>query len=129
MFYAVTIPVDPGILKSDPLVYEIPLKEKWIEDIWVGFEDGCGWVVGVRIYYGIRRYFPENPDEWIYGNDIYIPIRQIVQLPAKMESIKVYIHSETARYHHNIFVIVWTSEEEIEPIEVSLRKLVKGFGF
>jgi hypothetical protein len=129
MFYAHTINVEPGIKMSDPEVYEIPLNEKWIQDIWVGFEDGCGWTVGVRIYYGIRRYFPENSDDWIYGNDIYIPIKQIVQLPAKAESIKVYYHSELAKYPHTIYVLVWTSEQEPTPVEVALTRILEGFGF
>jgi hypothetical protein len=129
MFYSHTINVNPGIKMSDPEVYEIPLKEKWIQDIWVGFEDGCGWLIGVRIYYGIRRYFPENPDDWIYGNNVYVPIKQIVKLPAKSESIKVYYHSELAIYPHTIYVLVWTSEQEPTPIEVALTRLLEGFGF
>jgi hypothetical protein len=129
MFYAHTIDVYPGIPSTDPEVYEIPLKEKWIQDIWIGFERGCGWTIGVRIYYGIRRYFPENPDGWIYGDNVYIPIKQIVRLPAKAESIKVYYHSELARYPHTIYVLVWTSEQEPTPIEVALTRLLEGFGF
>jgi hypothetical protein len=125
MFYSHIIDVEPGIPRDEPGVYEIPLKEKWIEDIWIGFEDGCGWTVGVRIYYGIRRYFPENPDGWIYGNEVYVPIKQIVQLPERMESIKVYYHSEFARYSHSIYVLVWTSEEEIKKPEISLAEMLQ----
>jgi hypothetical protein len=125
MFYAHTIDVEPGITRDNPKVYEIPLNEKWITDIWVGFESGCGWCIGVRIYYGIRRYFPENPDGWIYGDAIYIPINQIVKLPAKAESIKVYYHSEWAIYPHTIYILVWTSDEEVEPVEVLLSRMEK----
>jgi len=127
-FYSYSISVDPGIPEDKPLVVDLPLKEKWISQIWVGFEDGCGWTVKVRIHYGIRRFYPENKDGWIVGNNIYIPIPGIIQLPAKWESIKAIVCSPIAKYSHEIYVLIWTSEEEIAPVEVSLLKLVKAIG-
>jgi len=127
-FYSYRILVEPGIPEDNPLVVDLPLKERWISQIWVGFEDGCGWAVKVRINYGIRRFYPENPNGWIVGNDIYIPIPGIIKLPAKWESIKALICSPTAKYDHEVYILVWTSDEEIEPVEVSLVKLVKGLG-
>lgn len=127
-FYSYRLTVPRNTPKNDPEIIKIPLEEKWITDVWVGFEDGCAWMVGVRIYYGIRRYWPNNPDEWIYGNDIFIPIRQIVGLPARMEAIQVYAHSEGTRYDHDIIIYVWTSEEPPIPLESGLTKLLKGLG-
>jgi len=126
-FYSQRITIPANTPKDNPYTFDIPLEEKWIEDIWVGFEDGAAWMVGVRIYYGIRRYFPENQEEWIYGNDIFIPIRQIVQLPAKQEYIRIIAHSEGTKYPHDIIIYVWTSEEEPKSVGVALRELIDIF--
>jgi len=127
-FYSYPIEVEPGIPRDNPLVVDLPLKEKWISEIWVGFEAGCGWAVEVRIHYGIRRYYPENPDGWLVGDNIYIPIPGVIQLPAKWEGLKAIVCSPVAKYSHTIYVLIWTSEEEIVPIEVGLAKLLKVFG-
>ncbi|MEM5844518.1 MAG: hypothetical protein ABIM54_00835 [candidate division WOR-3 bacterium] len=127
-FYSQTIFVERDTPEDNPKVVRIDLNERWITDIWVGFEDGCAWMVKVRIFYGIRRWFPENPDGWIIGNDIWIPIRQIVPLPAKREFIDVYCCSPGTKYDHNIHLYVWTSEEPPVPLESGLTKLLKGLG-
>ena len=127
-FYSYRFSVPANTPENNPVVFDCPINEKWITEIWVGFEDGCAWMVKVRVNYGIRRYFPNNPGEWIYGNDIFVPIREIIQLPKKWESIKVIACSPGAKYEHDIIIYIWTSEEEPLPLEVAMNRLVKGLG-
>lgn len=127
MFYAKTIIVPRDVSEDDPYIVEIPLREKWIEDIWVGFPPGCSFKVKVRIYYGIRRWFPEQKGEWIVGDDVFIPLKTIVKLAEKQESIKVYICSPGTQHVHSIVIYIWTSEEEPSPIGVAMQKLVRIF--
>lgn len=127
MFYGKKIEVKPGYTEDNPLEVELKLEEKWITNIAVSFEDGCGWEVGVRVYYGIKRYFPANPGEWIWGNNETYYINTIVKLPAKWESIKIHCISPNCKYEHRVFIYVWTSEEEPAPVDITIKKLLEEF--
>jgi len=123
-FYSKRFKVPSGKTETNPYIEEISLEEKYITDCWVCFPAGVNWTVGIRIYYGIRKYWPDSPREWIYGSGICIPLGQYIVQPETVSRLKIVAISPEARYPHEIVVMVWTTKEESKPVSVSLVELI-----
>ncbi|GAI44797.1 unnamed protein product, partial [marine sediment metagenome] len=57
-----TIPANTS--ESKPIPANIILKQKYITKMEVGFPDGCNYLVEIKIQYGIKQFWPEDPDTW-----------------------------------------------------------------
>ena len=88
--------------ESSPYETTLTIKEKYIYEMEVSFPDGANWEVGIQINYGIKRLWPENEEEWIWGNDeilVWPPWRKEYVLERKdpLNTRRVYEYRVIAR--------------------------------
>jgi len=124
-FYSIRKTIPAKTTEANPVTFSLSLKEKYIVDCWICFPRGCSWTVGGRVFYGIRRFFPTNPNEWIWGDNICVSIRQFIPMPAEVEKLKFVFISPEASWKHDILVMVWTTKKPSKPVEVSLVELIE----
>jgi len=124
--YSIKLTVPPGTPENVPVKGEILLREKLITMLEVIGDSGCGLEVGVRIQYGIKRFFPENPDVWMWMSGWPIKWDERLEMPAVNEKLTIYVCSPNALYEHDVVVTVVTLPAGfyfLEKLIDTLRKL------
>lgn len=122
--YVKKFTVPASTLESSPYETTLTIKEKYIYEMEVSFPDGANWLVGVQIHYGIRRLWPENEDEWIYGNDETIVWREHQYLPEKESVLTIKAISPNAEFDHDIIVRIKTLPDWVAVPGIYLSELV-----
>jgi hypothetical protein len=123
--YAETISVPANTSEDSPVTRDITIKEQFITRMEVGFEDGCGWMVKVRIQYGIKQFFPDRLGTWLVGNDETVGWEERFTMPAPNETLTVYACSPGTKYDHNVHVRIMTLPKGFYFLETLLQKLAK----
>jgi hypothetical protein len=123
--YSEKIIVPANTTEDNPVTTDIIIKEKLITSMAVSFEDGCAWMVGVRIMYGIKQFWPDRPGTWLYGNDETIEWEERFEMPAENEKLTVVAISPGTKYDHEIFVRITTLPKGFYFLETLLQTLVR----
>lgn len=123
--YSEKLTVPANTSETDPVSLNITIKEKLITSMAVSFEDGCGWVVQVRIMYGIKQWWPDRPGTWLMGNNETLEWQERFEMPAIYEKLTVVACSPDTKYDHNVFIKIATLPLGFYFIENLLDKLHK----
>jgi hypothetical protein len=121
--YSITINVPANTKKDSPVTEEVVIEEKFIDHMEIVHEEGSGWMVGVRIMYGIKQWWPTYPDTWIYGNGEVISWDERFEMPAPNETLTIVCHSEGTKYDHSVNVRIMTLPLGFYFLETLLQKL------
>jgi hypothetical protein len=121
--YAETISVQANTPEDNPVKLNIQIKEQFITRMEVGFEDGCAWLVKVRIQYGIKQFFPDRLGTWLIGNGETVGWDERFSMPSPNEILTVYACSPGTKYDHNIFIRIMTLPKGFYFLETLLQKL------
>jgi len=125
--YHLKFNVPAGTLETKPVEKKIEIKEKYIYEMGITFTDGSNWKVGVKIFYGIKRLWPENPDEWIWGNDETVPWREHLYLPEPKSILTIKAVSPEAVYSHEVIIRIKTLPDWVAAPGIILHKILKLF--
>jgi hypothetical protein len=123
--YCEKISVPANTSKSNPVTLDIVIKEKFIDHMEVVHEEGSAWMVGIRIMYGIKQFWPDRMDTWIYGNGEPISWDERYEMPAPNEKLTVVCHSEGTKYDHNVHIRIMTLPKGFYFLETLLQKLAR----
>lgn len=120
-----TVPTDTS--EDNPVTTSFTIKQKLITKMEVGYPDGCNNMVGIRIFYGIKRFWPENPDTALYGNGEVVSWREYQKLPEKNSILTCYGFSPGTNYDHKILIRIFTLPELVAAPGIMMRKLYSFF--
>jgi hypothetical protein len=123
--YSEKIIVPADTKEDNPVTLDIMLKEKFITSMAVSFEDGCAWMVGVRIMYGIKQFWPDRKGTWIFGNNETIEWEERFEMPAEGEKLTIVAVSPNTKYDHTIFIRITTLPKGFYFLETLLDRLNK----
>jgi len=93
----------------------------------VGFPDGCNYLVKVKIKYGIKQFWPEDPETWLIGNGETISWEERYEMPSINEILTVYGAAPNTHYDHDILVRIMTLPKGFYFLETLLDKLYSLF--
>lgn len=125
--YTKKLSIPANTPEDSPVTTSFTIEETLITKMEVGFPDGCANMVGIRIFYGIKRFWPENPDTPLYGNDEIVSWREHQRLPEKYSTLTVYGFSPGTDYDHEILIRIFTLPELVAAPGIIMRKLYKFF--
>lgn len=121
--YTKRITVPANTTEDSPYETDLTIEDKYIYEMEVGYPDGCNWMVGVKIFYGIKRLWPENEDEWIWGNDETIVWREHLYLPEPENTLTIKAISPDTKYDHDIIIRVKTLPDWVAVPGILLSKV------
>lgn len=121
--YSERITVPANTSKTNPVTLDIEIKERFISHMEVVHEEGSAWMVGVRIMYGIKQFWPERMGTWLYGNGEIISWEERYELPAPNEKLTLVCHSENTKYDHDVMIRIMTLPRGFYFLETLLQKL------
>jgi len=116
-----TIPANTS--ESAPVSLNIVVRQKFITKLEVGFPDGCNYLVKTKIQYGIKQFWPEDPDTWLIGNNETVSWEERYEMPAVNETLTVFGASPGTDYEHNIVIRIMTLPKGFYFLETLLDKL------
>ena len=123
--YSEKLTVPANTLESNPVSLDITIKEKLIHSMAVSFEDGCAWMVQVRIMYGIKQWWPDRLGTWLRGNNETFEWSERFEMPATNEKLTIIACSPDTKYEHNIYIRIATLPLGFYFLESLLTKLHK----
>jgi len=122
---SITIPANT--LESSPKEEELLIEEQFVERIEIDFPAGCSGMVNLRIYYGVRKYWPDNPGGHFTSDDYTIVFPVYKKLPEDRTTLKLVGWSPGTQYDHTLIVRVNTISEEYLPSKSLLQKIYDLF--
>lgn len=120
-----TVPINTS--EDNPKPIEFIIKENLITKMEVGFPPGCSFMVGIKILYGIKRYWPEDPGTYLYGDSETVSWSEYQKLPEAYSKITVYGISPGTSYPHEIIIRMFTLPEIVAAPGIIIQKLVNLF--
>jgi hypothetical protein len=117
----ITIPANTP--EDSPVTKDILIEEKFIDRIEVGFPKNCNYMVGVRINYGIKMWWPTTEGTWIWGNNEIISFEERFEMPSIYETLTITGISPGTYYDHDIIVRIMTLPAGFYFLETLLQKL------
>lgn len=125
--YCEKLTIPAGQLEDAPASLDITIKQRYISKMEVGFPDGCNYLAKVKIQYGIKQFWPEDPGTWLIGNNETISWDERYTMPSINETLTVFGASPDADYPHDIVVRIMTLPKGFYFLEVLLYKLFNLF--
>lgn len=125
--YSKKLTVPSNTSEDNPASIEFVIKEKLITKMEVGFAPGCYNMVGIKILYGIKRFWPEDPNTYLYGDNEIVSWREFQRLPETLSKLKVYGISPDTHYDHIILVRIFTLPEVVAAPGIIFEKLYNLF--
>ena len=122
--YSKRFTVPAATAEDSPVEVELSIEEKYIYEMEVAFPDGANWTVGVQINYGIKRLWPENEGEWIWGNDEVIVWREHQYLPEPNSILTIRAISPNAEFDHDIIIRIKTLPDWVATPGIYLSRLL-----
>lgn len=122
--YSKRFTVPAGTPESSPQETTLVIKEKYIYEMEIGFPDGANWEVGIQINYGIKRLWPENAGEWIWGNNETIVWREHQYLPETNSILTIKGIAPNAEFDHDVVVRVKTLPDWVAVPGILISQLV-----
>jgi hypothetical protein len=116
-----TIPANTSI--NNPVSLDIVLKQKLINRMEVSFPSGCRNLVGVQIKYGIKQFWPEKEDTWLWGENKTVAWEERFEMPSVNEKLTIYGCSPGTIYDHTIVVRIMTLPQGFYFLETLLQAL------
>jgi len=120
-----TIPANTS--EDNPVQTSLTIKEKLITKMEISFPPGCSHMVGIQIKYGIKRIWPENEGEYIYGDDETISWEEHQELPEKETELTIIGVSPGTLYDHTVLIRIMTLPTAIESVNTLLQKIYDFF--
>jgi hypothetical protein len=116
-----TIPANTS--EDSPVSSDIVLKQKLIDRMEVSFPKGCRNLVGVQIKYGIKQFWPEKKDSWLWGEDEIVTWEERFEMPSLYETLTIYGCSSGTIYDHTIVIKIMTLPTGFYFLETLLQAL------
>jgi len=116
-----TIPANTS--ENSPASVDFIIKEKLITKMDVSFPPGCSNMVGIKILYGVKRFWPEDPGTYLYGDSEVISWQEHQYLPETYSKLTVYGISPGTSYDHEIVIRMYTLPEIIAAPGIIFNKL------
>jgi len=127
----ITIPADTK--EANPKEEEILVEEPFVTTIEIDFPGGCCGMVYLRIYYGIKKYWPDNSGGFFSADDYTITFPVYKNLPSTRTTLKLVGWSPGTSYNHTLTVRINTLPEStasprqlLQKIKDLLHRLVYG---
>jgi len=121
--YCQKLTIPAGTPESAPASLNIVIRQKFITKMEIGFPDGCNYMVKAKIQYGIKQFWPEDPDTWLIGNGETISWEERYEMPSINETLTVLGASPGTTYPHDIVVRIMTLPKGFYFLETLLDKL------
>jgi len=121
----ITIPADTQ--ESSPKEETLLVEERFVKDIEIDFPAGCNGMVKLRIYYGIKKYFPDNEGGFFAADDYTIKFPVYKNLPEEKTTLRLVGWSPGTTYSHTLTVRVNTLPEDVATPKPLLKKLYDVF--
>jgi hypothetical protein len=125
--YSVKLNVPANTPEDNPVSVDITIKQKFIWKMEIGFPKNCNYLVGIQIRYGIKRFWPEDPETWIWGNNEIVSFEERFELPSLNETLTVYGISPGTSYDHEILIRIITLPLGYNFLESLIQKIINFF--
>lgn len=125
--YSEKLTIPAGTSESAPKSLSFTIKQRFITKMEVGFPDGCNYLVKAKIQYGIKQFWPEDPDTWLIGNNETISWEERYEMPSINEELTVFGASPDASYPHDIVIRIMTLPKGFYFLETLLNGLINLF--
>ena len=125
--YSEKLTIPANTPENNPVSLDIVIQQKYITKMEIGFPDGCNYMVEAKIQYGIKQFWPEDPDTWIIGNGETISWEERYEMPSVNETLTVYGASPGTSYDHNLVIRIMTLPKGYYFLETLLTKLFDLF--
>jgi hypothetical protein len=112
---------------ENPVSVDITLKQKLITRMEVFFPKGCRNMVGIQIRYGIKQFWPEEKDTWLYGEDETVSWEERFEMPSTNETLTVYGCSPGTIYDHTVVIRIMTLPMGFYFLESLIQRLKEIF--
>jgi len=122
--YTQKFTVPAGTSAEKPYTFDIKIKDKLVNKMEIGFPDGCNFLVGVQIRYGLKRFWPEKKGTWIYGNDETVSWDEHFIAPRIPYKLTIAAISPDTVYDHDIIVRIFTLPLLVAAPYIILEKIL-----
>lgn len=117
--YEIPITIEAGRPEVNMKIEEVVIKEPFINKVEIEFPAGCCGEVKLRIYYGIRRYWPLGEGQSFSSDDHVIIFYPHYKLPTTPMTFRIVGWAPATQYDHTI-VVRLEVRETMEDVETSL---------
>lgn len=125
--YAKKLIVPANTIEDNPVSTDFIIKEELITKMEVVFPPGCYHLVGIKIFYGIKRLWPEDIETYLYGDNEVISWQEFQRLPSTYSLLTVYGISPDTHYDHAILIRMFTLPEIVAAPGTIFEKLLEFF--
>jgi len=125
--YCQKLTIPAGTPESAPASLNIVIRQKFITKMEIGFPDGCNYMVKANIQYGIKQFWPEDPDTWLIGNGETISWEERYEMPSINETLTVLGASPDTHYDHDVIIRIMTLPKGFYFLETLLDRLFSLF--
>jgi len=121
--YSVTLTAPPNDQKEE----EIEVQGHYITYVSLRFPPGSMGLLKVGIFYGIKKIFPSDEDQWFQGDDEVIAWQEWYELPESPCKLKIVAINDDDTYEHSVLVRIATIERTHDLANRIAKTLVSMF--
>jgi len=123
--YSTYLTIPPTATELNPAVKTITVLGNFITHVEFIFRPGNNEVSKVALFYGIKKLYPEDPDQWFFGNAETFKFDVLDPLPEDITRLRLVGWNDGGRYEHTIgFRLVTKWEWELRE-RIWLEGLIK----
>lgn len=124
--YEVPITILAGTTEDNPKVETLEIEKPFLNKVEIEFPAGCCGYVKLRIYYGIKLYWPLGEAQYFSSDDHIIIFHPHYTLPSVPMTFRIVGWSPDATYNHTI-TCRFEIRESMEQVETSLLDKLNRF--
>ena len=108
--YSVTLTAPP----NDSDEKDIEVQGHYITYVSLRFPPGSMGLLKVGIFYGIKKIFPSDEDQWFQGDDEVIAWQEWYELPESPCKLRIVAINDDDTYEHSVLVRIATISYEAD---------------
>jgi len=106
--YQVDLTVPSTATELEPAEVSFWVLGNYITHVEIIFPPGCNRVTKVALFYGIRKIYPSEQDQWFSGNNETFKFDTLDPLPDAMTKLRFVGWNDGGRYDHTISLRIVT---------------------